>query len=101
MGLFETYKIETFNLPLIINGSKCKPVHMKRQHLLTIQETCAFDSLLQIIASGIAANIEYRDAIESSSDKIFQLARSILESGKILATHYIERAPILQDLPLF
>lgn len=49
--------IKSFNLPLIINGSKCKPLHMKREQLLTVQETCAFDSLLQIIASGIAANI--------------------------------------------
>lgn len=93
--------IKSFNLPLIINGSKCKPLHIKQGQSLILQETCAFDSLLQIIASGIAANIEYRSAIESSSDKIFQLARSILETGKILTTHYIERASILQDLPLF
>lgn len=66
-----------------------------------MQETCAFDSLLQLVTSAIATHVTYQNAVQSSSDNIFQLARSILENGKILATHYYERASILQNLALF
>jgi len=90
---------KSFNLPLLINGSKCKPIKQGR-FVMTVQETCAFDSILQLVTNGIAAHATYRNAIQSS-EGIFKLARSILENGKILSIHYDERASILQDLPLF
>lgn len=68
---------------------------------MTVQETCAFDSLLQLVISRIAAHEMYRNEIESSSDCIFQLAKDILENGKIILIHYNKRASILQDIPLF
>lgn len=67
---------------------------------MTVQDICAFDSILQLVANGIAKYETYRNAIQSS-EGIFELARSILENGKILSTHYNERARTLQDLPLF
>jgi hypothetical protein len=67
---------------------------------MTIQETCAFDSILQLIANGIAAHEAYRKAVQLS-EGIYQLARSILKNGKILSVYYDKRACILQDLPLF
>lgn len=69
--------------------------------MMTVQETCAFDSLLQLVASGIATHAAYRNSIQSSSDDIFRLAKSLLEDGKIFSKHYYERASILQNLPLF
>lgn len=90
---------KSFNLPLLINGSKCKPIK-QGQIVMTVQETCAFDSILQLVANGIAAHAAYRNAIQSS-EGIFQLARSILETGRILSIHYNQRAHILQDLSLF
>lgn len=92
--------IKSFNLSLIINGSKCRPIK-KGQSMMTVQETCAFDSLLQLVASGIATHTAYRNAVQSSSDNIFRLAKSLLEDGRILSKHYHERASILQNLPLF
>lgn len=91
--------IKSFNLSLIINGSKCRPIK-KGQSMMTVQETCAFDSLLQLVASGIATHTAYRNAVQSSSDNIFRLAKSLLEDGRILSKHH-ERASILQNLSLF
>jgi len=90
---------KSFNLPLLINGSKCKPIK-QGQFVMTVQEICAFDSILQLVTNGTAAHVTYRNAIQSS-EGIFKLARSILENGKILSIHYDKRASILQDLPLF
>jgi len=92
--------IKSSNLPLIINGSKYKPIK-REQSMMTVQETCTFDSFLQLVASGIATHAAYRNAIESSSDSIIRLAISLLEDSRILSKHYTERASILQNLPLF
>lgn len=92
--------MKSHNLPLMINGNKCKAVNMKRGLILNVQETCAFDSILQIVASAIATHTAYGDAVRSSSDSIFHLAANILEYGKLLSTHYTERATILQDVPI-
>jgi len=56
---------------------------------MTVQEICAFDSILQLVINGIAAHATYRSAIQSS-EGIFKLVRSILENGKILLIHYDE-----------
>lgn len=90
----------SFNLPLIINGSKCKPVKQGKL-IINIQETCAFDSILQLVVSGIVTHATYRNAISLSSNDIFQLAKSILEHGRLLSIHYNQRASILQNLSLF
>jgi len=68
---------------------------------MTVQETCAFDSLLQLVMSGIATHTSYREAIESCNDDIFKLARSILKDGRLHPIHYTERASILENLSLF
>jgi len=91
--------ITSRNLPLIINGSKCKSMS-KEGITMTVQETCAFDSLLQLVISGIATHT-YREAIESCNDDIFKLARSILKDGRLHPIHYTERAFILENLSFF
>lgn len=83
------------NLPLVINDSKCRPVK-RGQLTMTIQETCAFDSILQLVISAIVAHAAYRNAIQSSSNDIFKLANSILEHGKVFSIHYLDRVTILQ-----
>lgn len=89
-----------FNLPLIINGNKCKPIK-KGQSVINVQNTCAFDSLLQLVASGIATLTIYRNVVQASSDNIFYLAKSLLEDGRLLSKYYHERALILQNLNIF
>jgi len=87
------------NVPLIINGSKCKSV--SKEGITMIQETFAFDSLLQLVMSEIATHTSYREAIESCNDDIFKLTRSILKDGRLHPIYYTERAPILKNLSLF
>lgn len=88
------------NLPLFVNSNKCKPI--KQGHsLLNIQKTCAFDSIMQVVMSAIAANETYRNETKSFSDPIFRLANSILTDGKLTVKHYDKRACILQDIPIF
>lgn len=58
---------KSLNLPLLINGSKCNAVKQK-QLAMTVQETCAFDSLVQLVVSGIAAHETYRNEIQSTPD---------------------------------
>ena len=55
--------------------------------MMTIQETCAFDSLLQLVASGIAIHAAYRNLIQSSDD-IFWLAKSLPKDDKIFSKYY-------------
>ena len=64
--------------------------------IMTLHKTCAFDSLLQLVASRIATHEAYREATESCTDGIFKLARSILENGRLFSIHYNERASILE-----
>lgn len=66
---------KSFNLSLMINGSKCKLVKQDQQ-IINIQETCAFDSILQLVVSGIVTHAAYRNALISSSNDIIQLAKS-------------------------
>lgn len=82
------------------NGSICKSVTIDGK-VITITQTCAFDAILHLIASGIASIKCYENKIKISENCTIKLAMSILHSGKIIRSHYNERAKILIELPLF
>lgn len=88
------------NIPLIRNGSVCKAVNVNNK-VITIHETCAFDAVLHLVASGIASIKSYDDKIKFLENRTINLAVSILHAGKIMMNHYKERAKILLDLSLF
>ena len=67
---------------------------------MTLHETCTFDSLLQLVASGIATHEAHREAIESCTNDISKLARSILKNERLFST-YNERVSILKNLLFF
>lgn len=69
--------------------------------VITISQTCVFDAILHLIVSSITNIKYYEDKIKISNNHIFNLATSILHSGKVTNDHYNERAKILIDLPLF
>jgi len=88
------------NIPLIRNGSILRSVTIDEK-LISIHQTCAFDAILHLVASGIATIKQYEESIKSSTNRTINLAFSILHTGKIIQYHYIERAQILVNLSLF
>lgn len=89
------------NIPLMRNGNICKGVTINNK-IITICQTCAFDAILHLVASGIASIKSYDDKIKKFlGNPTINLATSILHAGKITTNHYKERAKILLDLPLF
>lgn len=88
------------NIPLIRNGSISKSVTIDDK-IINIYQTCAFDATLHLIASGIASIKCYEENMKMSDNGIVKLAISMLCAGKIVQSHYSERAKILLNLPLF
>jgi len=88
------------NIPLIRNGSISKSVTMDKK-IISINQTCAFDAILHLVASAIATIKRYEENIKFSENRIISLALSILHTGKIIQSHYNERAKILLNLSLF
>lgn len=48
---------------------------------IIVKDTCAFDSLLQIMMSAIAINLSYKEAIRAIDNKTTKLAERILADG--------------------
>lgn len=71
-------------IPLISNGNLCEPVHCDGIKII-VRDTCAFDSLLQVIMSAIATNPSYKEAIRAIDNKIIKLAERLLTDGKVTA----------------
>lgn len=88
------------NIPLMRNGSKCAAVKINNSEF-TVQQTCAFDAIFHVIAVGIATIKNYKEVANSYKNATMKLAAAVLHDGKIHAKHYIERAFILVNLPLF
>lgn len=88
------------NIPLIQNSNTCKGIIIDNK-VITIFQTCAFDAVLHLVASGIASIKSYGDKIKLSENPTINLAMSMLHSGKIMASHYKERVTILLNLSLF
>lgn len=68
---------------------------------IIVRDTCAFDSLLQVIMSAIATNPSYKEAIRAIDNKIIKFAERLLTDGKVTAAAKIERTRILRNVPIF
>lgn len=88
------------NIPLIRNGSISKSVTIDKK-VISVYQTCAFDAILHLVASGIATIKSYEENIKLSGNCTINLAFSILQAGKIIQSHYNERAKILLNISLF
>jgi len=82
------------------NGSISKSVTIDKK-IISINQTCAFDAILHLVASAIATIKRYEENIKFSENRIISLALSILHTGKIIQSYYNERAKILLNLSLF
>jgi len=87
-------------VPLISNGNLCEPVHCDGVKIL-VKDTCAFDSLLQVIMSAIAIYPSYKETTRTMNCKIITLAERIIMDGKVTAITRTERARILRNVPIF
>lgn len=68
---------------------------------LNVTSTCAFDSIFQVVLGGLLANKTYSDNLKSSYCPIVKLAQNVNDKKRILKEHYIQRANILWDIPIF
>lgn len=67
-----------------------------------MRETCAFDSIFQIVASGMGMRSVYKTDMTALTSNIFiKLVIDVLTRGKITANDYGTRAMILCNIPIF
>jgi len=93
---------KTIGIPLLKNGSLCNATTVDKGQIL-VRETCAFDSIFQIVASGMGMCSVYKiDMIAfTTSNAFIKLIIEILTRGKIIANDYGTRAMILCNIPIF
>lgn len=87
-------------IPILKNGSLCNAVHLDKKHII-VRETCAFDSILQIVVNAIATYEKYKDNVSDTENHFVQLAQNVLLCGKVHVSHYSQRAKILCNIPIF
>lgn len=64
-------------------------------------QTCAFDSIFQVIVSGLLANRVYYENLQSSDCPIINLAQNVSNKKKITKENYVQRAKILLTTFIF
>jgi len=65
----ELFADPAVSIPLTSNGNLCEPVHCDGVKII-VKDTCAFDSLLQVIMSAIATYPSYKEAIRKLIAKL-------------------------------
>ena len=83
-------------LPIFKNGNLCDHVRIG-EVLVLIKETCAFDSLMQLVMHAIGKEIRYKERIQYLDYPFIKLALNIINRGKIIAADYVARAKILLE----
>jgi len=86
--------------PLMSNGNLCEPVHCDGIKTI-VKNTCAFDSLLQVVITAIATNPFHKEVICAIDSKITKLVEKLLIDSKVTVAAKIERARILRNVPIF
>jgi len=93
---------KAIGIPLLKNGSLCNATTVNKEQTL-VRETCACDSIFQIVASGIGMRSVYKTDITAfiTSNAFIKLIIDILTQGKINANDYGTRAMILCNISIF
>jgi len=88
-------------ISLLKNGSLLKAVRCGN-NFIVVRETCAFDSLTQVITNAIATNEAY-DVITNENNNFCNFAKSIsiMNSIRVTSNIYQERAKIISNIPIF
>jgi len=82
------------NMPLLRNGNLCDSIKLKNKYVC-VRNTCAFDSVVQLLSHAIGKEKFYKNVIEDSQLPVLKLAQNILIHGKITVNDYKIRTNIL------
>lgn len=76
---------------------------MMNKEQIVLRETCAFDSIFQVVANGIGMRDAYKTDMIAliSTNHFVKFIMDILTRGKIAASDYYTRATILCNVPIF
>lgn len=83
------------DIPLLRNGNVCDSIKFKDKYV-SVRNTCAFDSFVQILAHAIGKERIYKSSIQDYELPILKLTQNMLTRGKIMINDYKNRADILQ-----
>lgn len=79
MKIAPNYSLIEFNKKVKIghlsNGNLSQVAHKIGGMKIALQNTCAIDSLMQLLAASYAYNSTYRSFVDSSSDPIFNISK--------------------------
>lgn len=86
-------------LPIIKNGLVCEALKVDKE-TIAVKKTCAFDSIIQLLAQTLGKEKQYRSKVENlaTGNATLKLALGILSRGKITCGDYTARARILNLL---
>jgi len=90
-----TYKV--VQIPIFGNSNLCDSIRVDGTHV-SIKETYAFDSLLQVIMHTTGKGCHYKEIVQHLYHLTIQLAMNVLHRGKVKASDYIDRVKILEEL---
>lgn len=94
---WDLFPRKDLKIPFLKIGSLCNSVAIDQKHII-VQETCAFDPLIQITMYSIAIKNYFINYAENFT---LQLATALCESGKVNSGHYRKRAEILKNIQIF
>jgi len=89
---------KTIGIPILQNASLLKAVTINGKKIV-VQETCAFDSISQVVANGISMSDTYNtESALNSCNEFIKFLTNIVTRGKIAAADYCTRASILCNI---
>lgn len=93
--------LQRITIPLLKNGSLLKSSRCG-DHFIVVRETCAFDSLTQVVLNAIVTNPIYADIINTKNNNFCNFAKSILliKTKNVTNNNYQDRMKILSNIPI-
>lgn len=65
---------KAINIPIMRNGSLCNVTVINKEHIV-VTETCAFDSIFQVIASGAGMRNNYKKKVSELENLFFSTSK--------------------------
>jgi len=86
-------KIRSNKTVPLINGSISTPIKIKNK-TFTVNNTCAFDTIVLIVCIGFYDYPKYKNYIQNSENELFKFCKTIAIRGA-LKSEYIKRYELL------
>lgn len=88
---------KNLSIPVLKNGSHACGIVTKGTTTMGVTNTCAFDSVLQVLILAFAENEDLRESLDSNKNSFIQLALDIHAKGLKGRHAYCARTTILHD----